>query len=246
MAMALLDTLARAEQPNSVECILTSRALFGLASVTLVSDVSDLIARRPDVVAECSGHKAVSAHVPAILAAGIDVVIASVGALMDDALLARLKTAASDGGARLLIPSGAVGALDVLAAMRLGGLTRVHYHGRKRPDAWPASTPGIENATEAATIFKGSAREAALRFPKNANVAAAVALAGLGPDATDVTLTSDPAVSGNVHEIEADGPFGSVRFAVTAMPLANNPSTSGLAALSIARTILNRTGVVVI
>ena len=95
-------------------------------------------------------------------------------------------------------------------------------------------------------LYKGTAGEAALLYPQNANVAAAVALAGLGFDATEVELVADPDAPGNIHEIEAEGEAG--RFAIQLQGKASrtNPKTSALAALSVARALLNRHATIVI
>jgi aspartate dehydrogenase len=95
-------------------------------------------------------------------------------------------------------------------------------------------------------LYKGVAGEAALLYPQNANVAAAVALAGLGFDATEVELVADPGAPGNVHEIEAEGAAGRFAIQLQGRPSRTNPKTSALAALSVARALLNRQATIVI
>lgn len=191
----------------------------------VVSDIDALMALRPEVVAECAGHGAVGEFGARVLERGAHLLCASVGALAAPGLAARLAGAAV-AGAQILIPSGAIAGVDGLLAARSAGLQRVTYTSIKPPAAW-AGMP----ADRREVFFEGSAREAALRYPQNANVGATVAFAGLGLDRTSVRLVSDPAASGPLGIIEAEGDFGRMRFEILAYA-SRNPKTSTLTAHS--------------
>ncbi|MBL4757751.1 MAG: aspartate dehydrogenase [Rhizobiales bacterium] len=209
----------------------------GIEAVSKLSDFS--IA--PDLVADCGGHAALRAHGPAILRGGTDLVTISIGALANAGLATELENAARSGNAQLRLASGSIGALDILSAAMTGGLEEIIYRGRKPPSGWKGSPAEqaleLDSLTQAAIHFKGSARKAALQYPKNANVAAAVALAGPGLDETKVELIADPAITRNIHEIEASGAFGKMQFRVEANPFPDNPKSSMLAAMSMVSTI---------
>jgi aspartate dehydrogenase len=134
--------------------------------------------------------------------------------------------------------------------MRLSGLTSVRYRSRKPPLAWRGSVAervaDLGTLTKPTLLYKGTAGEAALLYPQNANVAAAVALAGLGFEATQVELVADPGAGGNIHEIEAEGAAGRFAIALQGKPSRSNPKTSALAALSVARALLNEQATIVI
>jgi aspartate dehydrogenase len=226
----------------------TARA--ALAGIDIVESLDDLLARRPTIVAEVAGQQAVAEHGPELLRRGFDLLVISTGALVDPALLDRLKTAAGDGKSRIFLPAGAIGGLDAIAAMRVAGLHAVRYRSRKPPAAWRGSAAekvtDLDKLTSRAVLYRGSAGEAALRYPQNANVAAAVALAGLGFAATEVELVADPDAPGNVHEIEAEGIAGRFAIQLQGRPSRTNPKTSALAALSIARALINLDATIVI
>lgn len=207
--------------------------------IRIVGSLGDLLAMRPDVVAECAGQAALAEHGASVIAAGIDLVAASVGALADPACEAALRAAvAVPGAGTLRLPAGAIGGLDALAAMRLAGLEKVRYTGRKPLAAWAGTR--AEAAVAAAAprvalvVFDGDARAAARDFPQNANVAATLALGGAGFEATQVTLIADPNVSRNVHEIVAEGVTGSLSVRLEGLPDPDNPRTSALTAASVA------------
>lgn len=201
-----------------------------------------------DYAIECAGHAGLVAHGPAILARGIALGIVSVGALAEDGLAGMLADAAGDSGVHMDILTGAIGAIDALTAAREGGLDRVVYTGRKPPAGWRGSAAEAEldlDALETPQVhFEGSAREAARRYPKNANVAATVALAGMGLDDTRVTLIADPGIASNRHEVEAEGAFGRFSFAIEGRALDGAPRSSALTAMSVARALRRRAATV--
>lgn len=197
-----------------------------------------------DLVVEAAGHAAIEQHVLPALRRGVPAIVASVGALSAAGLPEALEAAAREGRTQIQLIAGAIGAIDALAAARIGGLETVRYTGRKPPHAWkgtPAEQGRDLDALAAETvIFEGSAREAATLFPKNANVAATVSIAGLGLDRTTVRLIADPAVHENVHQVEAAGAFGRFELTMRNQALAANPKTSALTVFSAVRALRGR------
>lgn len=213
----------------------------GVAAPQAVDEVEALIARRPAMVIECAGHDAVRAYGGAVLAAGIDLVISSVGVLADPAVAAELLAAERRGGGRLLLPPGAIAGLDGLVAAGLAGLDTLTYTSFKPPHAW-AGTPAediidLGHAEPEVQFFEGTARDAARLYPKNANVAVAVGLAGLGLDRTRVRLVSSRRVADPLGVIEAAGAFGSFRFEILGLASPANPKTSLLTAYSLLQCV---------
>jgi len=239
-------TLVEAHGAGPIEAVLVRSGREGTLAdgLTAVTSIDEMIAVQPDIVAECAGQHTVGVFGPPILEAGIDLLVISIGALADPTIEKALRNAAATGKSQILLPAGAIGGIDALAAMRLAGLNRVFYRSRKPPRAWANDVDDMSMITQATVLYSGTAREASLSYPKNANVAATVALAGVGFDATTVELVADPAAPGNVHEIEAEGPSG--RFAITLQgnPSPENPKTSALTGLSVARALINRSAAV--
>ena len=92
---------------------------------------------------------------------------------------------------------------------------------------------GVLASTEPQRVFTGSAREAARGFPANVNVAAALALAGIGPDRTTVEIWADPEVTRNIHRIEVEADSARLSMQIENVPSAENPRTGRLTPLSV-------------
>ena len=134
---------------------------------------------------ELAGHAALRCHGPNVLRAGIDLLILAVGALADPDTERAIREAARAGRSRAIVVSGGIGGLDAIASASAGQLTRVTHYTRKPARALlpPDEASALQEPRE---LFAGSAREGALQFPESINVAAAVSLAGIGLDRTEV------------------------------------------------------------
>jgi aspartate dehydrogenase len=237
-----LEFVAVAARPAQRERV---RALLG--EVLLVDSAAALLALKPELVVECASHAAFRQYAEPVLAAGIDLIAVSVGVLADAAYRERVLATARGGGSILEIPAGAIGAIDVIAAARHAGLTRVAYVTRKSPKAWkgtPAETMiDLAAVTAPKLFYDESAEHAATLFTEKANVTATLALAGIGFQATRVQFWVDPAVTQSVHRIEAEGACGTL-----VIDMANNVApadgkASLQTAMSIVQAVRNRVAV---
>jgi aspartate dehydrogenase len=188
------------------------------------------------LVIEAASQECVREHAQAILSKS-NIMIMSVGALADADFLKAVRKAAEEGGKRIYIPSGAIGGLDAIRAVA-GMAERVTLTTRKNPLAfegvpWIAQNDiALRSIKKPTTIFEGTAAEASELFPVNINVAMSLSIAGIGPEKTKVKIIADPFIKENIHEVEAEGPFGKMLFRTENAVSADNPKTSQLAGLS--------------
>jgi aspartate dehydrogenase len=213
-----------------------------IAGAAVIASPSDLIALAPDVILEAASREAVREWGDSALRAAWRFVVSSTSAFVDDALLRKLRETATRFGSQLVVSPGALAGIDGLSAAARLRIREVHHRIVKSPSSWGTSigpdvlSPG---AQERVVLFRGSAREAALRFPLNANVTVVSALAGIGLDETIVELVADPSAADNCHEISASGDFGSLAITLKNRPLHANPKSSELAALALVRLAEN-------
>ncbi len=240
-----LTVIARPGRTDAARAALGDRLAYDV-----VENTDELLAAAPDFAIECAGHQAVAGTVVPLLRAGVECVVVSVGALADRALEAELHAAAGAGGVRMILPAGAIGGVDVLAALALGEDVSVTYRGIKPPAAWAGSAAeeniNLNMVDRPHVIFSGTAREAASAYPKNANVAATLALAGAGFEETEVTLVADPDAPGNVHAFEVRAPSARVEMRIENLPSPGNARTSVSTIYSVLREVRNRIGPIAI
>jgi aspartate dehydrogenase len=244
--------LLRRNLEKSVEVpVVLARSARPSEDPPVTDSIDAFLGHQLDAVIEGAGHAALIAYGERILDAGADLVITSTGAFAaDNALLERLAKAAQRNFRKVLLASAGIGAVDILASAAEGGLTRVTIVVRKDPSAW-YGTPAekkvdLAKLTGPTVIFDGSAREGAALYPRNVNISATVALAGLGLDRTHLVIVADPGITTHIVEVEAEGAFGKFRFVEDVAISESNPKTGKLVAMAVVKTIRNLASPVVI
>jgi aspartate dehydrogenase len=208
---------------------------FGMA---YAGDRPGLIALQPQIVLEAASHDAVRDNLVPLLDRGIGVVVLSAGALADDHLRQAAESAAARSGAIFYVPSGGIGGLDALKTACLAGVNEASIQVAKPPAAWKgiayveAKGIALDRLQAPITLFEGSAREGVPHFPQNVNIAAVLALAGIGMDRTWLRVVADPALKLNTHTIRVQGNSGSITVVLENVPSPENPKTSWLACYS--------------
>jgi aspartate dehydrogenase len=188
-----------------------------------------------DLVIECAPAPLLPAVVAPFLSAGKEAIVMSVGALLEREDLIDLARASAG---RIIVPSGALLGLDAVTAAAEGTIHSVRMITRKPVRSLvgapylSAQNICIDNIKEPLKIFEGSARKAAQGFPANLNVAAALSLAGIGPERTIVEIWADPTLSRNSHRIEVEADSASFSMSIANVP-SENPRTGRITALSV-------------
>lgn len=194
------------------------------------------LADTADIIVECAPAAIFRDIAEPVIEAGKKLMPLSVGALLSHW---DLVDRAKETGAKILVPSGALLGLDAVRAAREGEFKSVTMVTRK-PPAGLAGAPylvdnniNIENLTEPLLVFEGTARDGAKGFPANVNVAAALALAGPGPDHTSLQIWADPTVDRNTHTINVAASSASFEMKMYSIPTPEKPATGRIVALSV-------------
>ena len=196
--------------------------------------------KQADLVIESAAQEIALSVAEKSLRENKQVLILSVGGLLNanglQSILAKTK-------GQLWIPSGAIAGVDAVLAANQGKVRQVTLTTRK-PLAGLEGAPYLRQKNiqlasikEPTLIFEGNASEAIAAFPRNVNVAATLALAGVGAKKTRVRIFTSPTYRFNQHEVEIEGDFGRIRTEVENFPMPDNPRTSELALLSAVATL---------
>jgi aspartate dehydrogenase len=188
-----------------------------------------------DLAIECAPASALERICTPMLEAGKRVMVLSAGALIPRPQLVELAKAR---GAQIIVPTGALLGLDAVSAAAEGRIHSVRMITRKPPRGLAgapyleANGISVEGLNGPKRVFAGTARDGAAGFPANVNVAAALSLAGIGPDRTMMEIWADPSIDRNCHSIEVDSDSARFTLSIENIP-SENPKTGRITALSV-------------
>jgi aspartate dehydrogenase len=188
-----------------------------------------------DLAVECAPASVLERVCRPMLEAGKQVMVLSAGALLPRPELIELAKAR---GGQIIVPTGALIGLDAVTAAAEGRIHSVRMITRKPPRGLAgapyleANGISVEGLNGPKRVFAGTAREGAAGFPANVNVAAALSLAGIGPDRTMMEIWADPSIDRNCHTIEVDSDSARFTLSIENIP-SENPRTGRITALSV-------------
>jgi aspartate dehydrogenase len=200
-----------------------------------------------DIVVEAAPAAVFEQIASAAIEAGRIFVPASVGALLPRMHLVRR---AHETGARIVVPTGALLGLDAVRAAAEGRVDSIAIESRKPPRGLEGAPYLVKHGIDVSgltaplRVFEGNAFDAAAGFPANVNVAAALALAGIGPDRTRLEIWADPALERNTHRIELESDSARLVMTIENVPSPENPRTGRITPLSVIACLRGLAGTV--
>jgi aspartate dehydrogenase len=198
------------------------------------------LAEMCDVIVECVPKAAFrDIAEPALKAGRTFITVSGAGLLVNPDIvdLARAN------GAQIILATGALLGLDAVRAAAEGEIEQVRMITRKPPYSLTGApyleehNISVDNLDAPLKVFEGTAREGAAGFPANVNVAAALGLAGIGPDRTTLEIWADPALDRNTHRIEVEADSARLALSIENVPSDENPGTGKITALSVIATL---------
>lgn len=193
------------------------------------------LAQRCDIIVECAPTAAFMEIAQPAMEAGRVMVTVSAAALIENMQIVEV---AKRHGGRIIMATGALLGLDAVRAAAKSEIASVTMITRKPPKSLKGA-PHLDKIgvdvmalTEPTKLFDGSARDGARGFPANVNVAAALALAGIGPDRTQLQIWADPTLERNTHTIKVDADSARFEMTIENVPSPEKPGTGRITALS--------------
>jgi aspartate dehydrogenase len=229
----MLTGIAARDEPKAVAKLASFKQPPAMCSLTALAEQADI------VVESLPAAAFRDIAVPVLMRGKILIAISSAALLEAE----DLPVLARRHGGRIIVPSGAMMALDALAAMAEGEITSAKLISRKPPNGLRGAPYlaeqgiSLEALTAPLCVFSGNARAAAKAFPANVNVAATLSLAGIGPDRTQVEVWADPSLVRNTHAIEITSDSALLSATIENLPMADNPRSSRITAMSIVSTL---------
>ena len=197
---------------------------------------SDALPELADIVVECVPKAAFAEVAAGAIEAGRTLVTVSGAALLvHDDLVRRAR----ETGATIVLATGALLGLDAVRAAAEGEIAEVRMITRKPPRSLQGAPYleengiAIDSLDAPLRVFEGTAREGAAGFPANVNVAAALGLAGIGPDRTRLEIWADPGLDRNTHRIVVDADSARLSMKIENVPSEENPGTGKITGLSV-------------
>jgi aspartate dehydrogenase len=223
VAVAGRDAAKTSAQAATLACrpaVLDSAALAGIA----------------DLVLDCAPSAAFADLADSVIGAGKTLMTVNAGALLRHPdLVERAKAT----GGRIIVPTGGLLGLDAVRAAAEGKIERVTMITRKPPNGLEGAPYLVERGISLAglnaprRVFEGNAADGAKGFPANVNVAAALGLAGIGPQRTRLEIWADPSLDRNTHTIEVEADSARFTLRIENVPSEENPRTGKITALSV-------------
>lgn len=215
----------------------------------ITNDIDEVLAAKPDLIVEAAGQEPLAQYGTKILESSINLLVSSIGLFTDDKIFYEFVSIAEKHGAKILLSSGALPAIDWMSAAALSDVNNIAITQSKPVNSW-IGTPAekfvkLNTITEATPFFKGTAREAANLFPKSSNITAMLALATVGLDNLNVELVADPHKTEMQTDITFESDVGSLKTSWLGVPSNLTPSTSADVPFAIIRAIKNLSSTVV-
>ncbi len=203
----------------------------------VVGNVEEFVTSSMDAVVEAASQDAVRKYARLVLQNDHDLMVMSIGALLEKNVYDELACIAEEHDRRIYLPTGAIAGIDAIRSVKhllkeVTLTTTKNPRGLEGAPFFKTHKVDLKRIKKARVIYEGRAEYAVKLFPANVNVAAVLSLAGVGGNKTKVRIVADPKTRVNTHEITAKGSFGEMHFQVKNVPIPTNPKTSYLAILS--------------